>query len=78
MLLLFVAAVSTVSGDCTDGDMRLVGGSNVTVGRVEVCVNDAWGTVCNSGFGTNEAKVICRALEFDPGISATLPTTCKL
>jgi len=36
--------LSTViaSGNCTYGDVRLVGGSNQYEGRVEVCINDQW------------------------------------
>lgn len=32
-------------------------------GRVEVCVNNAWGTVCERNFGTPEAKVVCNQLQ---------------
>ncbi len=56
--------MSTPFGDCVDGQVRLVGGNNNSIGRVEVCVNNAWGTVCNARFGTNEARVICRQLNF--------------
>lgn len=56
--------LSTLAGTCSHGDVRLQGGSNSTLGRVEVCINNAWGTVCNSRFGTNEAKVICQQLGF--------------
>ncbi len=64
MDLFSTAEPSIVSGNCTNGQVRLVGGENVTLGRVEVCINNAWGTVCNSRFGTNEAKVICNQLDF--------------
>lgn len=49
--------------NCTDGDIRLQGG-NATQGIVEVCHGNKWRTICNSRFGTNEAKVICRQLGF--------------
>ena len=52
---------------CVDGEVRLVGGVNGTIGRLEVCHNRAWGTVCNRRFGTNEASVICRQLGFTTG-----------
>lgn len=49
---------------CTDFDVRLVNGSTVNPleGRVEVCINNAWGTVCDTGFSVNDAEVICSQL----------------
>ena len=32
-------------------------------GRVEVCINRAWGTICDNGFGTEDAVVICNQLD---------------
>lgn len=49
---------------CTQGSIRLVGGSNRLQGRIEVCNNNAWGTVCDDAFGTNDANVACRQLGF--------------
>ncbi len=52
--------------ECNDGDVRLVNGSNVLMGRLELCINNAWGTVCSgafsAGFSANEAEVVCRQL----------------
>ena len=48
--------------DCTDGDVRLVGGSTKYQGRVEVCVNRAWGTVCGYSWSWNDAKVVCNQI----------------
>lgn len=31
-------------------------------GGVQVYYNGRWGTVCDDGFGTNEAKVFCRSM----------------
>ena len=63
VIIIFYSEPSTTSGNCSDGEVRLAGGS-ITLGRVEVCLNNAWGTVCNSRFGTNDARVICHQLGF--------------
>ena len=48
---------------CSKGEIRLVGGSTDREGRVEVCVNGHWGTVCdNSQEGI--AKAVCSQLGF--------------
>ena len=52
-------APSTQSGNCSDGDIRLMNGSTVLEGRVEICINNAWGTVCDRTFSEDEANVIC-------------------
>ena len=48
--------------NCTDGDVRLVGGSTEYEGRVEVCINRAWGTICRNGWSTQDSNVVCRQL----------------
>ena len=49
---------------CTQGSVRLVGGTNEREGRVEVCNNNAWGTVCDDAFGATDAGVVCRQLGY--------------
>ena len=39
-----------------------MGGNVETEGRVEICINNAWGSVCESGFTREEATVVCRQL----------------
>ena len=50
--------------DCTTGAIRLVSGTNIAEGRVEVCNNNQWGTVCDDGWGTVDAEVACTQAGF--------------
>lgn len=60
-------AISTLRGDCMDGQARLEDGAmdNQTLtmdGRLEICINNAWGTVCNDSFRQPDAQVACNQL----------------
>ena len=49
---------------CNNGDLRLAGSSVPTQGRVELCWNETWGTICDELWSTNDANVACRQLGY--------------
>ena len=50
--------------NCTNGEVRLLNGLNQYEGRVEVCLHNRWGTVCNDQWDSREAAVVCRQLNY--------------
>ena len=61
---IFTSVSATVYANCTDGEVRLANGTTdqvagITDGRLEICYNHAWGTVCQNSFQSSEASVTC-------------------
>ena len=63
------AGVNCTGTTCTQGAIRLQGGT-ADEGRVEICNNNVWGTVCDDGWGSTNARVACQQLG--------LPTSSEL
>ena len=55
---------TTVRGICLDGDLRLQGGATPLEGRVEICRNAVWGSICDTNWDADDATVVCRQLGF--------------
>ena len=50
--------------------MKLVEGEAETEGRVEVCINKRWGTICrDTRWSDEDATTVCRQLGYWEGIS---------
>ena len=54
---------------CSAGSLRLVAGSSTTSasqssGRLEIYVNEEWGTICKDSFDQPDADVACRQLGY--------------
>ena len=49
---------------CARGEIRLHGGSDDLEGRVEICLNNEWGTVCDEMWDVVDAGIVCRQLGY--------------
>ena len=49
---------------CINGDARLVNGSAEYEGRVEMCYDNQWGTICADQWNNVAASVVCAQLGF--------------
>lgn len=67
--MLHLTSYNCLAG-CTEGLIRLVDGNDKYEGRLEMCVDGNWGTVCENGFGSIDAVKACAQLN--------LPTDSKL
>ncbi|XP_033755028.1 scavenger receptor cysteine-rich domain superfamily protein-like isoform X2 [Pecten maximus] len=61
---------SSVTATCTvmsENSLRLLDGATPNRGRVQICHNSIWGTVCDHSWDTNDALVVCRQLGYSGG-----------
>ncbi len=58
----FFNFLSIITIGCNENDLRLVGGADRAQGRVEMCFQQRWGSVCSDSWDNQAAAVVCRQL----------------
>ena len=47
------------TGTCKEGSIQLVDGIIENEGRVEICANGVWGSICDDGWDATDAHIVC-------------------
>ena len=70
-------AIHLYTGSCIDGTVRLSGSSVEIAGRVEICLEEIWTSLCDQSWDFKDAQVVCRELGYSPyGLLLTTVTVC--
>ena len=57
---------------CANGDLRIGTVPSLMEGRVEICINNSYGGICDDFWDIQDAMVACRQLGFSNGIQETI------
>lgn len=57
----------SVAKQCSDGDVRLLAGSTQFEGRLEICYNGQWGTICDDYSYAGIQNFVCKQLTVSIG-----------
>ena len=51
-------------GSCEEGTIRLANGVIEQEGRVEVCINGLWASICDKSWDKTDAHIVCREMGY--------------
>jgi len=61
---LSAISLFSVPTNCSVGQIRLMDGVSRREGRVEICIDRVWGTICDTYWSRPDAQVVCRQLGY--------------
>ncbi len=62
---MFTCLPTDPASKCINGDVRLANSTQANAGRVEICYNNHYGTVCEDDWTTEDANVVCGQLGYE-------------
>ena len=62
---------------CTDGTVRLRGSTVQYAGRIEICIDTTWTSLCDQSWDFKDAQVVCKELGYSL-YGITNKTLCTL
>ena len=68
MSIFIIIDLNVPHTNCTDSDVQLVDGFSLNEGKVVICINRVWVTLCNNGIDQNYARVVCLELGYQRGL----------
>ena len=60
----YICTSLPTSTACSDGQLRLMNSTASGEGRIELCINNTYGSVCDDQWGIKDAEVACKQLGF--------------
>ena len=65
IVYIYTYEINLYAVPCSDRDVRLVA-SYPRTGRIELCLNNSWGTICTNTWNNLDASVACREFGYSP------------
>ena len=55
----------SIEPECNETSVRIVDGRTDDDGRIELCLDGLWGSVCIDSWDARDARVVCHQLGYD-------------
>ena len=65
-MLLHYFYIYIAIAPCNESDVRLMDGPSKASGRIELCHNGTWGTICSDFWDNIDASILCKQLGYSP------------